>query len=423
MNVRAILIGLLLLGLFHPESPAQRDDLRKKRSDLEKLRRDIDTYEQKIKQKERKEHSTLELLDSYDHQASLLRKLINRLRDEGTALQHDINRTRSLIGGLNNRVSFLKVQYAQYVAAAYKFGRTYDLELLLTAGSLNEMLIRSEYLKRFSEQRRSDIGEISGQRVDLEAQRARLQQQLISQRELIAEKGREEKKLAQRVQKRKLLLAEIRKDKRNYKREIDRKIEDAKKLEQLIAGLIERDRAKIRKPKAPTAKPRETAAPPVATGQDPAAAGRDRSAPQDAATGQGLLRGSVPWPVSQGRIVSRFGVQQNPALHTVTQNNGIDIDVPSGTYVDAVADGEVSTIWWLPSFGNLVIMNHQNGYRTVYAHLSEIAVNEGDRIRQGEQIGKSGEALAGPMLHFEIWKEREKQDPLQWLAPRGAAKR
>ena len=91
--------------------------------------------------------------------------------------------------------------------------------------------------------------------------------------------------------------------------------------------------------------------------------------------------------------------------------------------MDAVADGEVSTIWWLPSFGNLVIMNHQNGYRTVYAHLSEIAVNEGDRIRQGEQIGKSGEALAGPLLHFEIWKDREKQDPLQWLAPRGAAKR
>ena len=139
--------------------------------------------------------------------------------------------------------------------------------------------------------------------------------------------------------------------------------------------------------------------------------------------GQGLRRGSLPWPVSRGKIVSRFGVQQNPALHTVTQNNGIDIDVPSGTYVDAVADGEVSTIWWLPSFGNLVIMNHQNGYRTVYAHLSEIAVNEGDRIRQGEQIGKSGEALAGPLLHFEIWKDREKQDPLQWLAPRGAAKR
>ncbi|HYQ87480.1 MAG TPA: peptidoglycan DD-metalloendopeptidase family protein [Bacteroidota bacterium] len=416
MNARAICIGLLLLGLFRPETLAQRDDLKKKRSDLEKLRRDIDTYEQKIKQKERKEHSTLGLLDSYDHQASLVRKLINKLHDEETALQHDINRTRGLIGGLNDRVSFLKGQYAQYVAAAYKSGRTYDLELLLTAGSLNEMLIRSEYLKRFSEQRRTDIGEISGQRVDLESQRARLQEQLISQRELIAEKGREEKKLAQRVQKRKLLLADIRKDKRSYKREIDRKTEDAKKLEQLIAGLIERDRAKIRKPKAPGAKPHETAAPPVAPGQD-------RVTRQEPAAGQGLRRGSVPWPVSQGKIVSRFGVQQNPALHTVTQNNGIDIDVPSGTYVDAVADGEVSTIWWLPSFGNLVIMNHQNGYRTVYAHLSEIAVNEGDRIKQGEQIGKSGEALAGPMLHFEIWKEREKQDPLQWLAPRGAAKR
>jgi septal ring factor EnvC (AmiA/AmiB activator) len=405
MTPRATFLALLLIsGLFAASSGAQRSELKQKRSDLEKLRKEIDQFEQKIKGKERKEHATLELLDSYDHQASLVRKLIGRLKDEEKSLSDDIDRDRALIGTLSDRVGFLKQEYARYVTTAYKSGRTYDLELLLTSRSLNQMLIRSEYLKRFSEQRRQDLDSISDQRADLQAQNTKLERQLANRRQLIAEKAREEKKLAGRVQSRKALLATIRKDKRNFTREINRKIEDAKKLEQLVAGLIDREKA------GPGRKPPDQSTRPGGSVSRPG-------------TGFDLLRGKLSWPVSQGKIIGRFGIQENRTLHTVTQNTGIDIGVSSGTVVDAVAAGEVSTIWWLPSFGNLVIVNHQGGYRTVYAHLLEISVNEGDDVKEGDQIGKSGEALSGPQLHFEIWKDREKQDPLQWLQPRGLTNR
>jgi murein hydrolase activator len=59
----------------------------------------------------------------------------------------------------------------------------------------------------------------------------------------------------------------------------------------------------------------------------------------------------------------------------------------------------------------------------VYAHLSEISVSEGDLVREHDQLGKSGEALSGPLVHFELWKDREKLDPLQWLEPHGMARR
>ncbi|MEE9288928.1 MAG: M23 family metallopeptidase, partial [Bacteroidota bacterium] len=81
----------------------------------------------------------------------------------------------------------------------------------------------------------------------------------------------------------------------------------------------------------------------------------------------------------------------------------------------AVADGDVSRIWWLPSFGSLIIVNHYNGYRTVYAQLSEILVTEEQRVAEGDVIARTGESLSGPSLHFEIWKEREKQNPETWL--------
>jgi murein hydrolase activator len=96
-------------------------------------------------------------------------------------------------------------------------------------------------------------------------------------------------------------------------------------------------------------------------------------------------------------------------------NTGIDIQVKAGSTVSTVADGEVSTILWYPSYGNLLIINHHNGYRTVYTHLAEISVTEGQRVKEGERIGTSGEAIDGPRLHFELWKEREKQNPEHWL--------
>ena len=83
-----------------------------------------------------------------------------------------------------------------------------------------------------------------------------------------------------------------------------------------------------------------------------------------------------------------------------------------------MADGEVSVLSFIPGFGNVLILNHYDGYRTVYAHLSDIGVAESDRVREGEIIAKSGDSIAGSVLHFEIWKEREKQDPEWWLAKR-----
>lgn len=389
-----------LPGLLH--AGASGDDIRKKQSRLDKLRKEINQFEGKIREREKKEHATLDQLDNYDRQTTLLRKLIHRLQDEEQSLQADIGQTRESIALLSGQVSALKSQYARSVTAAYVRGRTDDFELLLSSHSLNEMFVRSEYLRHFADQRRKDLSKMTDHRVDLEHQQDVLQKQLAEQHDLLREKAAEEQRLALKTKKRKLLLADIRKDKKSYRQEINRKAGAAKELEMLIAKLIEQDRIK----KDLEAKKRGTQPPP-----------RESGSPLEA------RRGSLRWPVSQGKIVAHFGAQQNPVLHTITQNNGVDIGVPAGTAVVAVGAGEVSTIWWLPSFGNVVILNHQGGYRTVYAHLSEILVNEGTKLADGAQIGRSGEALSGPMLHFEIWKDRDKLDPEQWLVPSGLTQR
>jgi len=398
-----VILALLCACAFTGETRGQQE-LKQKKTQLQKIKKDIDAYEAKIKQSQKKEHATLELLDTYDRQAVLLRKLIASLREEEMSLQRSIDSTRASISSMNGQLNFLTQHYAHYASSVYKHGKMYDLELLLASKSLNEVLLRAEYVRRFSSQRKNDLTKIGTRRDEYEIQREILQKQIAEERDLIAEKSTEEANLRLKMKKRKALLTDIRRDKKNYQKEMSRKLEAAKQMEQMIAKLIEEDRARRAKEEE---RAKEKTGP------------RERSAPGVFETHKGRLR----WPVNQGRVVARFGNHENPTLHTVTQNPGIDIAVSAGSAVEAVTDGEVSLISWLPSYGNLVILNHKGGFRTVYAHLAEIDVNEGERVSEGDRIASSGEALSGPLLHFEIWKDRDKQDPEDWLKPRAASSR
>jgi septal ring factor EnvC (AmiA/AmiB activator) len=397
----AVALSITLVLSTGGAPPVNAQDIKAKEKDLENLRREIGDYEKKIKTSERREKATLETLGYYDRQGLLIRKLLRRLKDESTGQQREINAARKNIRGSENQLQSLKTHYATYVTSAYKYGRLHDLELLLTSNSINQFAIRAEYLRRFSDQRRNDLNTISQHKSDLEQESRSLQTKLGQQKRLISEKATEEKRVKRKAREKQKLLASIRQDKNSYKKELQRRKKDAADLEGIIADLVEKER--IRK-----------------AHEESVARTEKRPLRENTAAGLAFLnrRGKLAWPVSGGTIASRFGTQINPVLKTVTQNTGIDISVPSGTDVHAVAAGEVATISWLPSYGNLLILNHNNGFRTVYAHLSEITVTQGERVGEREVIGKSGESLTGPLLHFELWKEREKQDPEVWLSKR-----
>ena len=130
------------------------------------------------------------------------------------------------------------------------------------------------------------------------------------------------------------------------------------------------------------------------------------------------MRGRLNWPVARGTIIRKFGENKNLRLRTVTINYGIDIRVSGDLTVKSVADGVVSAIEWLPGYGSVLIITHKDQFRTVYGHLGEISVREGATILQGETIGKIGESLEGNILHFEIWNDRDNQNPEVWLVKR-----
>lgn len=123
--------------------------------------------------------------------------------------------------------------------------------------------------------------------------------------------------------------------------------------------------------------------------------------------------GAVPflWPVEGGRLASSFGPRD------ASHHDGIDISAPSGTPVRAARDGRVLYSDTLRGYGNLIILEHDGGYATVYAHNRENRADRGDSVRQGEQIATVGETgkTSGPNLHFEIRKDNVARNPIYFL--------
>ena len=162
-----------------------------------------------------------------------------------------------------------------------------------------------------------------------------------------------------------------------------------------------------------------TPAPAVKTAKAPAAP----PLPDESATGSGgqqvaeqaPISGApgLRWPV-RGKVISGFGPKANGL-----KNEGINIAVPEGTSIRAADSGVVAYAGnELKGYGNLVLIRHENGYVTAYAHAKELFVKRGDTVKRGDVIAKAGQtgSVSSPQLHFEVRKGATALDPMKFLS-------
>tara|TARA_B100001964_G_C14190366_1_gene580758 strand:+ start:340 stop:1356 length:1017 start_codon:yes stop_codon:yes gene_type:complete len=120
---------------------------------------------------------------------------------------------------------------------------------------------------------------------------------------------------------------------------------------------------------------------------------------------------------TSGRLTSGFGYRIHPILKKRRMHKGIDIVARYGSNVKAATGGIITYSGQMGSYGNLVVIDHQNGFETRYAHNSRLKVKKGEKVRQGQTIalvGNTGRSN-GTHLHFEIWKNGEAIDPAHYL--------
>ena len=116
------------------------------------------------------------------------------------------------------------------------------------------------------------------------------------------------------------------------------------------------------------------------------------------------------WPL-QGVLYSRYGVRQGQ------RHDGIDISAPEGTHVGAAAPGTVIYVGEQAGYGAIVILRHEGGLLTLYAHASALLVRQGEHVAAGQPIARVGQSgrTTGPHLHFEVREGTRPRNPLLYL--------
>ena len=131
------------------------------------------------------------------------------------------------------------------------------------------------------------------------------------------------------------------------------------------------------------------------------------------------MSGKFAYPLpKEYRITSPFGMRVHPVSKTRKMHNGIDLAAPSGTNVLAAGDGVVIIAGWWGGYGNTVVIDHLNGFWTLYAHMSKISVKDGDDVKTGKKVGEVGNTgvSTGAHLHFEVRKDEQPVDPKKHTA-------
>lgn len=118
-----------------------------------------------------------------------------------------------------------------------------------------------------------------------------------------------------------------------------------------------------------------------------------------------------------GVITDGFGPRLDPFTRRPAFHEGLDISVAVGTMISAPADGVVVFTDRESGYGKVLRINHGYGFTTLYAHLDRFLVKEGDRVTRGQQVAKVGMTgrTNGPHLHYEVWKDGVKQNPLHFI--------
>ncbi|MGH2575480.1 MAG: murein hydrolase activator EnvC family protein [Ignavibacteria bacterium] len=300
----------------------------------------------------------------------------------------EITREAENIRNLESEVEKIQNSFENKIINLYKRGKNYELELLLSAKTPNEYLRRNQYLQKFSQSRKKELTGLKSKKLILEEKKKLLRISVSSQRYYVESKQLRKKEIENKIN-------QLNDNKRLLEKEI--------KLNETKISLKEAELKNIKSFISNFAEHKKTYS------------GRKTTRINYPTNDFEKLKSILNIPLDIAVVTNEFGENVNNATATVTINNGIDFSIARVSKVYAIGNGIVSLAGEIPYYGKVIIINHGNGYRTVYAILGESLVKPGNEVMTNQVIGRSGENVNGQGLHFEIWKDRTPLNPREWV--------
>ena len=372
-----------LCALFGSLAWAQGDDVSEKQKELDRIKKEIQAHRDQLKQLGSREKQEMKKLQSLDKELDLSRKYLKKLNEQEDTIDRRISDLRVAIGGREVVLSQQEQTLARRVREMYKQDPHFSWEILLGAQSMNDAVQRYQFMQLIAEQDARMIGEYRESKRELEVESARLAESMQEIAEVREDREQETTQLESSKKQRQVMLTQIRSEKSKHTRAIEDLQKAQAELQNLLDDLQRRGTA-------------EKDLPP--TGEFAA------------------MKGRLIWPVA-GKVIRGFGKHTHPKYGTVTMNNGLDISAKAGAPIVAVAAGFVEFVDWIDAFGKCVIVNHGGGYYTLYAHVADTNVSQGQKVARGQAIAEVGDtgSLEGYVCHFEIRQARKALNPAEWL--------
>jgi septal ring factor EnvC (AmiA/AmiB activator) len=387
-------LALLALALLASPLPAQDTrELEQSRKRLEEIRRERDRLQQQQQRLQGQVHDVNDELHNLERQRESTQKIVDEIERQIGGLSGQLDRTSAELILAEDNLAERRAVLERRLVDIYKRGALYTFQALLAAESFGELLSRYKYLYLTSRQDRALVGDVEKLRNRVEDQRDDLldvRKQLDRTRE---ERAAEYSKFTELVQARARRLAQLRRSARTTEQRLEELRRDEARLNDVLASL---ERAR----------------------RDEAARGPRGATPVPGSITTADL-GRLDWPV-EGAIVYRFGRDTLPS-GGIIRWNGVGIAAGSGTPVKAVESGKVRLVGQFGTYGLTVVLEHGNGYYSVYSHLQSAGVELSANVARGQTIGAVGGENSdyGPHLHFEIRGENQVAlNPVDWLRKR-----
>src|SRR5689334_8168148 len=393
--IAASLGSLLMLLLTTTPVHAQgSSDLEESRRRLEEIRAERDRLERQRERLQGQVHDVHDELSNLERQRESTQRIVSEIERQIGGLASQLDRSSAELILAQDNLAERRAVLERRLVDIYKRGPLHTFQVLLAAESFGDLLSRYKYLYLTSEQDRALVADVEKLRNRVVQERNNIldvRGELDRRRE---EREAEFSKSTQLASERAVKLQSLQASARSTERRLTQLQKDESRLNGLLASL-ERSR------------------------RDELARGALRGAIATPGSITTADLGKLDWPV-EGTIVYRFGRDTLPS-GGIIRWNGVGIAAPVGTPVKAVESGKVRLVGQFGTYGLTIVLEHGNGYYSVYSHLQSAAVKLGAAIPKGALIGSVGGENSdyGPHLHFEIRGDNQVAlDPTAWLRKR-----
>ena len=382
-----LLLVLMFLSVNMICNAQSVNDLEKQ---VNKLQSDIKTSQNLLKKTSKNKETTLKEVELLQAQIKKRDDLIKTYEQQLSILNKETKGYKNDVAKLQNELEKNRQEYADLLVIQYRNRNNLNnLLFIFSSEDFNQAIRRMRYIQQFNDLLKHKMKEIDGTKSDIkkrieknEADKKRIEKLNDVQKKERDELNKDKKVLNDKV-------ANLKKQEKNIKKEIEQKQKETKDLQARIKKVISDEVAKTK-----------------------------TNATVDTKLSENFEgnKGKLPWPVESGVVTKKYGNNPHPTQSKVVVfNNGIDISTEQGSNALCVFDGQVSTVFNTGST-NVVMVRH-GLYFTLYANLDKVYVKAGDKVRTGEKLGlvHTGANDNVTTLHFEVWNDKNNTNPERWL--------